>query len=57
MNVRTVNWIFLNQEFSQVDKIALVSSERDGNVINFVFETKINNVILIIVTNCGKGNR
>ena len=51
MNVRSMNWVFLLQVLPESSEVSAVSSEGDGDIVDFILETKLNNIVLIVGTN------
>ena len=56
MHVRSVLWVLVEQVSSEGSQIVQISSEGDSHVVNFVFQAKLNNIMLVIVADSWKGD-
>lgn len=50
LNIRSMFWILFNHHSSQFIKIFFVTSKRNGNVVNFILQAKVNDILFIVLS-------
>lgn len=56
MDFGAMFWILLNHEPPQLFQVVKVPSERDCNVVHFVLEPELDDVVFIVTVDCRERN-